>query len=743
MESSIKTKEEFLPSIQSPDKSEVETKCTKECNDNTPKRSNTLSPMLKKKLESNALSPMLKKKLEQETIEARAQRLTPEVPDLEKLRISYSDEFDTHDSEDEGQIASTTVPGSPLCSPYCSPNKRNTWKTTTFLSPALHRSPSLRRLRVRTMEKGQCQLFGIASTERMKRNTDSMLEDVIIAKKLKRRLSSRREVGISRRTVENSSLSDFIKKSVMESSLDALSVVRPTDHQLSHAVDLALNVFLEGYFVDISNEQVQSKARQIFLESLIREEFYDGDFICRQNDIGDKLFVIEEGIVEFIIGDHVAGTAQNGNIFGELSLIYGIPRYASVKAVTQSVMVWSLDALSFRRLQALVAKEFLKVSTTTTTAKKTQQDRLKDFRKQCSSLSDLQEQSLHCETEGKCIDINTLKQNEIIGKGAFGSVHLVSLKDKEKTKTKTKYYALKCMSKASVVERNNKKRVLIEKNVLRELNSIFIISLLGTHQDKSSIYFLTDFVQGGNLMSYMINKDTLSHSECVFFSANIVAALVHIHGKGFVHRDLKPENCLIDKNGYLKLCDFGMAKRLPAIVQLPNGGTEAATLAFTMCGTPEFMAPEFVLSTGYDKGVDLWALGCMLIEMYTGRSPFEFDGDLKKTFREVCLIGMMRKKFSRPDALKKEGLDAAGIFTEGLLSALQNRMGREDSSDLMKQRYYDSIDFDFLMQKKVTAPYLPKISHASDISHFRTNGDRFSEESVQPYNGDNGWCEDF
>ena len=145
-------------------------------------------------------------------------------------------------------------------------------------------------------------------------------------------------------------------------------------------------------------------------------------------------------------------------------------------------------------------------------------------------------------------------------------------------------------------------------------------------------------------MTYMIKKDILSHSESIFFSANIVAALCHIHKMGFVHRDIKPENCLIGKDGYLKLCDVGMAKRLPSTVQLPNGGTEVVTLAFTMCGTPEFMAPEFVLSTGYDKGVDLWALGCIVFEMYTGRNPFEFDGDLKQTFKEETLSYFYRKK---------------------------------------------------------------------------------------------------
>ncbi len=668
------------------------------------------------------LSP-LQKKLEQESIEARAQRQTPELPELGNLTVQLSD-------DECGTDADIHISASP-----CNSVRRR--ETGGGLAPlAIHRSPSHRRLRVRTLEGGpqhSQNVVDMASTERMKRNTDSMLEDALIANKLKRRLGSRRD--ISRKTIKNTGLSDFIKKSIMEESFDAISIARPTNDQLSHAADIAIAVCLEGYFENMQDEETKAKARQIFLESLIREEYNEGDYICRQNDVGDKLFIIEEGMVQFIIGNQVAGAVQNGSIFGELSLVYGIPRSADVKALTPCVMLWSLDALSFRRIQALVANESLKAST----LQSSRSANVKRFRKQYSSLSDLQEQSN--EKYLKEISFKNLKRNAIIGKGTFGSVYLVSLRDEEKGRDK--YYALKCMSKSSVVERGNQKRVLIEKNILQELKSNFVISLLGTHQDSSSIYFLTDFVQGGNLMTYMIQKDVLSHSESVFFCSNIVSALIHIHKMGFVHRDLKPENCLIEKNGYLKLCDFGMAKRLPSTVQLPNGGAEVVSLAFTMCGTPEFMAPEFVLSTGYDKGVDIWALGCILVEMYTGRSPFEFDGDLKKTFKEVCLIGMGRKKLCSPEALKRKGLEAAEDFACQLLTARKCRLGKEDSSELKNHEYFQGIDFDQLLHHQITAPYLPKISHASDVSHFKKDAERASEEALESFSGDDAWCKDF
>ena len=251
-------------------------------------------------------------------------------------------------------------------------------------------------------------------------------------------------------------------------------------------------------------------------------------------------------------------------------------------------------------------------------------------------------------------------------------------------------------------------------------------------------------------MTYMIEKDVLSHAECTFFAANILSALVHIHKRGFVHRAVKPENCLIDKDGYVKLCDFGMAKRLPSTVQLPSGSTEVVTLAFTMCGTPEFMAPEFVLCTGYDKGVDLWALGCTLMEMYTGKSPFEFDGILKTTFREVCMIGMGRKSLEIPPELDKPGLESATAFAQGLLTSASKRIGQSDTSSVQNHRYFDGIDFHLLHSRDIEAPYIPKIAHGTDTSHFANDLDDDSSndcEGVEPedeeYDGDDEWCRDF
>ena len=699
----------------------------------SPQRNTTDDYTVSKKLElKTCLSPSLKKKMELDNIEKRAQRNTPELPTLANLQMKYCD-CEEESSCDSNDIERKIVPQDESDLQSQRMKHENNQHSKDFAASVISRVPSHRRLRVRTLENDH--YFDIASTERMKRNTDSMIEDVVIANKLKRRLGARRE-QITGRTITDTSLSDFLMKSILEGSLDAVAAARPTNESLHNAAKMASKVCLEGYFESLDDVNIKQKAKNIFLESLIREEFYENNVICRQNDEGDKLFVIEEGSVQFTIGDHVVGTAHTGSIFGELSLIYGIPRAADVKVVTPCAILWSMDSLAFRRVQALIANQSLKA----TTKVFNKRDQLKLFRKQHSSLTDLQEQT--GKLQSTKINLKQIKRLSIIGKGTFGSVYLVSVHISSDTK-RDKYYALKSMSKTSIEERSNEKRVIIERNILQELSSPFIISLMSTLQDKNSIYFLTDFVQGGNLMSYMIKKDILSHSECVFFAANIVSALLHVHKKGFIHRDVKPENCLIDKNGYLKLCDFGMAKRLPCIVQLPKGGTEIATLAFTMCGTPDFMAPEFVLSTGYDKGVDWWALGCIVFEMYAGRSPFDFDGNLKKTFKEVCMIGMERKQLVLPKQLHINGLDAAKNFIRSLLTTMIKRLGHDDNNSLKRHEYFDSINFDQLSKKQISAPYKPNISHASDTSHFTKDTANLSDSEVPVYSGDNDWCKNF
>jgi CRP-like cAMP-binding protein/tRNA A-37 threonylcarbamoyl transferase component Bud32 len=626
-------------------------------------------------------------------------------------------------------------------------------------------SPTLRRSRIRTLELNHSIEIAtpktkpettpsrvIASAERMKRNTDSMIEDAVISQKLKRRLAARRAQQRPQHEnfVTNTALSDFIAHQISRrgGKINAEAAARPTTQCILNAAEMAQKTLMEGYFTSLEDEATSIRVRKLFVESVEREEYYQGDIIFRKNDIGDRLYVIEEGAVQFLIGEQVAGIAAAGSVFGELSLVYGLPRQMTVQVTTPCFIAWTIHELAFRRIQAAVANKSLKRS-----AKIEQQNDsatskskiLNKLRRQASSMRDEQETASRVQITAPVM-FESLVREAVLGKGTFGLVLLVTTKQAANSSTDntaTCCYGLKRMSKAAIVRRGNQKRVLIEKNALQTMIECpFIIKLFGTYQDSTSIYFLTDFVQGGTLVRYMIEQGTLTHSESLFFCSCLACALVHVHKMGFIHRDVKPENCLIGTDGYLKLCDFGMAKRLPSTILMQNGGTEVVTLAFTMCGTPEFMAPEYILSTGYNKGVDWWALGCMLVEMYTGQSPFDFGGDLKSTFKEICLIGMGKRVFSTPPELKKTGMEVTSSFAKGLLCVMSERLGKEDDMEVLRHRYFSPLNMDDMQAKRVSPPYIPHVTHPADARHFISKFQNTDDE-CQPFEGDNEWCRNF
>jgi protein kinase A len=193
----------------------------------------------------------------------------------------------------------------------------------------------------------------------------------------------------------------------------------------------------------------------------------------------------------------------------------------------------------------------------------------------------------------------------------------------------------------------------------------------------------------------------------------------------------------------LKLCDFGLAKRLPTTVILPKSGvTEVVTLAFTMCGTPEFMAPEFVLSTGYTKSADWWAVGAILYEMHCGRNPFDKGGDLKKTFKSVCMIGMGRETIKIPSTFEKKDSGATSLVKD-LLIADSKRLGRSRSRDVCDHKYFKELNWEKMNALELKAPYAPSTKDHLDVSHFERSSRKLELEQYEAYEGDQSWCKEF
>ena len=170
---------------------------------------------------------------------------------------------------------------------------------------------------------------------------------------------------------------------------------------------------------------------------------------------------------------------------------------------------------------------------------------------------------------------------------------------------------MKVLQKAQVVSYRQQENVMNEKNIVAEADHPFILKLICTHQDKNCLYMVLELVCGGELFSMLYNLGgAVEETKHAMFYAGCVAdCFQYLHKMHIAYRDLKPENLLIDEMGYIKVCDFGFAKVI-------------ADRSYTLCGTPEYLAPELVLGKGHNKGVDLWALGILIYEMLFKFTPF-------------------------------------------------------------------------------------------------------------------------
>lgn len=174
------------------------------------------------------------------------------------------------------------------------------------------------------------------------------------------------------------------------------------------------------------------------------------------------------------------------------------------------------------------------------------------------------------------------------------------------------------------------------------------------------------------------------------------------------------QNCLIGADGYLKLADFGLAKPLPCVLDIGNGRVEAVGVSYTMCGSPEFMAPESVLSLGYDRTADYWAFGCVLFELFFGHNPFDNGGDLKATFVAVASIGLGKSEITFPP--EANGSDE---WAEDLLRRLLvSKSRRIASPHLFRHPFFEGISVEQLRRKELVAPFRPVLQSAIDTSYL-------------------------
>ncbi|CAD8075753.1 unnamed protein product [Paramecium primaurelia] len=273
-----------------------------------------------------------------------------------------------------------------------------------------------------------------------------------------------------------------------------------------------------------------------------------------------------------------------------------------------------------------------------------------------------------------------------LGEGQFGSVYLV------KHKEINKVFALKSVSKASIIEQNLEKHITQEKTVLEQINFPFIMGFVRTFKDDMSIYFLVDFIRGMELFDVIRDIGLLSKPETQFYIGTMILCIEYLHSKSIVYRDLKPENIMVNAQGFMYLIDLGTAKPLLKI---------KACRTYTIIGTPHYMAPEIIAGKGYTFNVDLWSIGICMYEFMCGGVPFgeELD-DPYQIYEEI-----MNTQIKYPTFLKDR---YAKKFMEQLMSRQpETRLGASYSA-LKAHQWFDDFDFDKLFSRELKPPYLPK-----------------------------------
>lgn len=403
--------------------------------------------------------------------------------------------------------------------------------------------------------------------------------------------------------------------------------------------------------------------REKIAEALEEKVFAAGEVIIKQGDDGDCMFIVESGTVS-CSSVNAEGEKQElctygaGEYFGDRALLTTEKRAATLTANEETVCV-TLDRGVFSLLLGPLEDIFTK--------------RLQSYVKEKPKPR-----------EWKPIDckLNELKILGTLGKGSFGFVSLVS------HGTTGNYYALKAVSKANVVRTKQQGHIMSEKTAMCELYHPCLVNLMATFNTDRQLFFLLEVGMGGDLFTHLRKERMFVEGTARFFAASVIAGFEFMHSHDTIYRDLKPENLLLDDKGFLKITDFGFAKKI-------TGKT------WTLCGTPEYLCPEIVAGKGHGFGVDWWTVGILIYELLVSYTPFYHRNQLQM-YRKIA-AGRM----SFPCQLSPEARD---IITSLLNTRPVQRLGsaKGGGKAVREHPWFNGFNWKALVGRKMTPPYAPK-----------------------------------
>ena len=394
-----------------------------------------------------------------------------------------------------------------------------------------------------------------------------------------------------------------------------------------------------------------------FLQNNLKvEKFANGKKIITQGEIGDKLFIIKKGRVDFFVNSRYIRSLNDGEEFGARSLILSTEKRSATAIANGEVSCYTLTADIFKSILEPNLYEYF-----------TNKIFLED----------------------NTIELKDLDNVKELGSGNFGSVNLVRNK-------KNKFmYAIKALNLEQIKLENLEECVEVERDVLLKIDHPFIMKMVKYLKNESYIFFINEYIKGKELWEVIRDIGLLNKEQTQYYGGSILLAIDYLHKQKIIYRDIKPENVMVSIKGYIKIIDFGTVK-------------EIQDRTSTIIGTSHYMAPEITKGEGYSFQVDIWSIAICMYEFFCGKLPFGEDyDDPMDIYRAVS-----QEELTFPSFVKDK--EFMSLMNKMLRKSPTNRLWK--FNQIKEDPYFKDFDWNKLISLSYPPPYKLKMNEEKENS---------------------------
>ena len=483
-----------------------------------------------------------------------------------------------------------------------------------------------------------------------------VLEGNIVDKNINKVEAKRYEILFEKQLAENNN--DLIKHNLLADPDCILAEIDYEQFKESIGGDLKTAQTKSNQLNSVGNIplfRILSDDKIEFLQNNLKiEKFQNGKKIINQGDIGDKLYIIKQGRVDFFVNSRYIRSSNEGEEFGAKSLILTSDKRTATAIANGEVYCYTLTANIFKSILEPNLIEYF-----------TNKFYLEDNTIELKDLDDIKE----------------------LGSGNFGSVNLV------RNKKNKQLYAIKALNLEQIKIENLEVCVELEKNVLLKTDHPFIMKMVKYLKNENYIFFINEYIKGKELWDVIRDIGLLNKEQTQFYGGSILLAINHLHKNKVIYRDIKPENVMVNTKGYIKIIDFGTVK-------------EIKDRTSTVIGTSHYMAPEITKGEGYSFEVDIWSIAICMYEFFCGKLPFgeEFD-DPMDIYRAVS-----KEELSFPNFVHDEKY--MSLMNKMLKKNPTKRLWKFEQ--IKEDPYFNDFDWNKLISLSYPPPYMIELKEEKE-----------------------------